>query len=528
MQKARPLVFQGLCARLSPVGAGSWAKETLMTTAHRSPAGLWTLTAIIVLALGFVLGTWTSCAARDGQLRDAHDPRGEAPPKRLTAAAPAPQVLAHGDGQVRMTTRVDRTAVLAGSSGDLYVELALEAQAGSDVPRTPTDVVVVLDRSGSMEGHKLDYARRAAERLLGLLGEGDRFALVSYESSAEVVLPLWHATEKNRDRAVQRIRALTSAGSTNLSAGLDLALAQLSAEREPGRVRRVLLLSDGLANAGDDSPAGLRRRASSFARRGAVLTTMGIGDDFDEPLMTALADAGEGNFYYLAQLEALAAFFESEFVSAARTVASNLAVHFVPGAYVELVDAAGYPLERLAGETVFRPGSLSAGQRRSLWLSVRVPTDRQGSFDLGSVRLTYDERDGARELAARIAPRVECVSEQAAFERGIVKEVWEAAVSRDALSRTQRALADAVASGSEADVDRAAADYARNNQALADKLGSKVVQQSIADVQRGASAAKQAQRAGSEERERSGKRLRARSTFLNRSDAYSADPLMGM
>jgi Ca-activated chloride channel homolog len=286
----------------------------------------------------------------------------------------------------------------------------------------------------------------------------------------------------------------------------------------------VLLLSDGLANAGDDSRPGLRRRASNFARRGAVLTTMGIGDDFDEPLMTALADAGEGNFYYLAKLETVAGFFESEFVSAARTLASNLSVHFVPGAYVELVDAAGYPLERLAGETVFRPGSLYAGQKRKIWLSVRVPTDRPESFDLGSLRLTYDEQGNTRELAARVEPRVTCVSEQAAFEQGIIKEVWEAAVTNDALSRTQRELGDAIERGNEADVDRAAGEYARKNQALADKLGSSVVQQSISDVQRGAVAAKQAQKAPAAEREVAGKRTRARARMLPRRDAYWSDP----
>jgi Ca-activated chloride channel family protein len=496
-----------------------------MTTQHRSRTGLLAVSATIVLAMGFVLGTWTSCAARDGhgQLRDVREPRHAASPPKLAGVPPLK--VATGDGSVRMTTRVDRTAVLAGSGGDLYVELALEALARGDVPRTPTDVVVVLDRSGSMEGQKLMYAKRAAQHLIGLLTPDDRFALVTYETDAEVVLPLWHASEQNRERALRRIRELDSAGSTNMSAGLDLGLAQLSTEREPGRMRRVLLLSDGLANAGDDSPAGLRRRATNFARRGAVLTTMGIGDDFDEPLMTALADAGEGNFYYLAKLETMAGFFESEFVSAARTVASNLSVHFVPGAYVELVDAAGYPLERLAGETVFRPGSLFAGQRRKIWLSVRLPTDRLESFDLGSVRLTYDEQGATHELAARVEPRVTCVSEQTAFEQGIVKEVWEAAVTNDALSRTQRALADAVERGSAADVDHAADDYAQKNQALADKLGSSVVQRSIVELQQGAVAAKQAQAAPAAEREVSGKRMRAKSTLLKRRDSYLADPM---
>jgi hypothetical protein len=147
---------------------------------------------------------------------------------------------------------------------------------------------------------------------------------------------------------------------------------------------------------------------------------------------------------------------------------------------------------------------------------------------VGALRLSYTAKDRRRELAATIAPEVECVAEASTFEQRIVKEVWEAAVSRDAASKTQRVLAEAVGNGNADDVDRAAHAYATKNQALADKLGSSVVQQSIADVHKRAVAAKQEQNKSAPARGVASRRMKASSSFLERSDAYSADPLMGL
>ena len=500
-----------------------------MATPGRQGSALWTLTATLLTMLGFVFGSWTSCAAQQPEPREARAATREHTQGKQ-AKSPPPLAIASSMGDdVQMSARVDRTAVLHGSAGELYVELRLEAKASPGAePRAATDVVVILDRSGSMEGEKLAYAKRAIEHLLSRLTSEDRFALVAYESSAHVVLPLWPATEQNKTRAFRKVAALDTAGGTNMSSGMDLALDVLPAGPRERRMQRVLLLSDGLANEGDASREGLMRRARAFTQRGAVLTSMGIGDDFDESLMAALSDAGEGNFYYLARLDALPGFFSAEFDAAARTVASSLAVHFVPGAFVKLLDASGYPLERNAGEITFRPGALYAGQKRSIWLSMQVPTERLERFSLGSLRLDYVAGDQRHELHAAIAPEVECVADNERFENGIVKEVWEAAVSRDAASKTQRVLADAVANGNAADVDRAASEYVSKNQALAAKLKSNVVQQSIDDVQKHAEAAKQAQNASAPARHVASKRMKASSSFLERKDAYSRDPMLGM
>ena len=92
-----------------------------------------------------------------------------------------------------------------------------------------------------------------------------------------------------------------------MSAGLDLALATVTPLRAAGRSPRVILISDGLANQGDASLEGLVARAQRATRAELPLTTVGVGVDFNETLMTALADAGGGNYYFVERSTELAA-----------------------------------------------------------------------------------------------------------------------------------------------------------------------------------------------------------------------------
>ena len=100
-----------------------------------------------------------------------------------------------GDTTVRVSAELDRSAVLRNGSGIVHVEVSLKADGpiGSTV-RAPTDVVVIVDHSGSMSGNKLYYAKQAIHQLIGRLDDEDRFGLVAYETSAQILIPISHAT----------------------------------------------------------------------------------------------------------------------------------------------------------------------------------------------------------------------------------------------------------------------------------------------------------------------------------------------
>jgi Ca-activated chloride channel family protein len=432
-------------------------------------------------------------------------------------------------GEVRLSARLDRKAVLVGSDGRVQVQLTLSAPdaVSGELPRQPSDVLVVLDISGSMEGQKLAYAKRALHQLIGRIGPSDRFGLITYESSASLVVPMQAPGDGSLARWHRAVDALEASGGTNMSAGLDLASAQLGHSARNAHSARVLLLSDGHANEGDSSPRGLQARARRIVRTEDVLTTMGIGDDFNEDLMTSLAEVGTGNFYYLSRVETIGRFFDAELRASTQTVARALTLQFdaAPGSVV--LDVSGYPMEQHGTRVSVRPGNLYAGQKRTLWVTLQVPTERRGEQAIGRFSLAYKRAEKAFAVTADALPTIRCVDDQASFERGIDREVWEQAVTTQQYQRTQLALGKAIGEGDAADVDREVKNYGENRR-LAEKLGSTKVLRSMDALDGAAVRAKAAQAAPSSKRQFEAKQHKARAVFELRSDAYNDDPLEGL
>jgi len=374
-----------------------------------------------------------------------------AAPASATTPTPTPPVTfdAPSGGPVSFTGRLDRTAVRVGGDGLVRMELVLAAapRDGDGVPRVPTDLVVVLDRSGSMDGEKIGHARAAVRELVSGLGDADRFALVTYADAAEAAIPLEAAGAEARRRWMAIVEAIAPGGGTDMSAGLDRTLDTVLAAPAPGRASRVVLVSDGLANQGDASPEGLLARARRAARRELVLTTVGVGADFNEELLTALADAGTGNYYYLERATDLGAVFAREFGAARTTVASAVAVEIAPASGARVLDAAGYPLEQVGDRTVFRPGTLFGGQERRVWVTLAVPADAPAERPLGSFALTWRDGDVPHRLALAGTPTVACVASDDAFFARVDVPTWERAVVVEEYNRMREAVAQQVKAG---------------------------------------------------------------------------------
>jgi len=407
--------------------------------------------------------------------------------RALPSGGAADFVVPEGRRDVLITGRLDRTAVLQGDGGKVMMELSLRAaEPAGALPRVPTDFLVVLDRSGSMSGDKLATARSAVRELVTQLDERDRLALVTYESGAEVLIPLARATEPARTEWHRTINAIETAGGTNMSLGLDLALNLLTSEDGRRAARRILLLSDGHANEGDATPEGLRARCLRAARSEAVLTTVGIGEGFNEFLMTSLADAGTGNFYYLrdreeSQIE-LASIFTRELEATRETVARSLVVEIEPGEGVRVVDAAGYPLERQGGRVAFRPGSLFAGQERRIWVSLAVD-GQGGSADVGRVTASYVRDEAPYTVALRNLPKVERVQDVEDVYTRTDRATWERSVVEEEYGRLRQRLASLVRNGQRDDALREIEVYRNEKSTMNEALESDEVVHNLAEVE---------------------------------------------
>lgn len=373
-------------------------------------------------------------------------------------------------GPVSFDAHLDRTAVLRGGDGVVRTELVIGATdwQGPHPERVPTDVVVILDRSGSMAGEKMAYAKAAVAGLIEQLGPDDRFALITYSNDAILTVAPAPAMGTAPSRWMQTIAAVAPIGGTNIARGLDLALGTVEGIRAIGRVPRVILLSDGLANQGDTSHEGLVGRARRAARGEFMLSAVGVGADFNEYLMTALADAGTGNYYYLESIHGLGDVFAREFEGARNTVATGLAVTIEPEDGIQVLDAAGYPLEHTAGAVTFRLGSLFADQERRIWVTLSVPSDTVGDYGLGRFSLTYAHAGHATTLRLQEMPHVACVAEQDQFFAGVDGEVWARSVLVDGYNKLQEDVARAVKEGRRDTADRLIQTFRRETRTMND------------------------------------------------------------
>ena len=192
----------------------------------------------------------------------------------------------------------DKPALTVGGATTLRVLVRVQAPdlpAGA-VPRTPLHLALVLDRSGSMNGEPLSQAKRCARNIIDGLAPGDRAAIFAFDDEIERIAPLSPASHKLALCAA--LDTIGSGGSTNLCGGWRAGADELAAKLAGSDVHRVILLSDGGANAGETDLEAISGQCKTLAKVGVSTSTYGLGDNFNEALMLAMAAAGQGNAYY--------------------------------------------------------------------------------------------------------------------------------------------------------------------------------------------------------------------------------------
>ena len=200
------------------------------------------------------------------------------------------------------------------------------------VPRLPLNVGLSIDRSGSMSGEKLAAARRAAIGLLDGLENGERLAAAAFDGTVVDVTPSVTLNEDNRFPIRSRIHEIRPGGSTALFDGFARAAELAATGGRPGETDSwVIVLSDGMGNHGLTDPAAMRVHAASLADRGIRTITVGIGDDYEAPQLTALSDGGQGEFHHATNpneiVEIVLAELKALRVTAARDLRLTVTAH---------------------------------------------------------------------------------------------------------------------------------------------------------------------------------------------------------
>jgi Ca-activated chloride channel family protein len=303
-----------------------------------------------------------------------------------TPPAP-PAELAAGSVKVEVIPQYQQ--VLAGTR---ELNLLVRLTGTGDVPATrpALDLAVVIDRSGSMRGDKMRDVKTAALGLLDGLRPDDTVSLISYSDDVQMHGVRLAMDDAGRASVRAALLGLEADGGTALGPGLIQALGVTeSGPRDDLRLAHLLLFSDGLANVGEARPQVLGARAAEGFGRGVSVSTLGVGVDYNEDLMTRLADQGGGRYHFIQNSEAIAGILSDEMKGLVATVARGIGMTLSPAPGVEVGVIFGYPTSHDGAVTHARVGSLGAGQTREIVMRVRLPESAPSRLALGTLRVSF-------------------------------------------------------------------------------------------------------------------------------------------
>jgi Ca-activated chloride channel family protein len=286
--------------------------------------------------------------------------------------------------------------------------------------RAPADVAIVVDTSGSMAGPKIENARAAAREVVDKLADGDIVSLTAFSDAAQMLVAPMRLDASSRALVRSRIAGLRPMGGTNMYSGLEIA--EYNATNAPAShpVRRVVMISDGMANIGPSSPEMLGALASRGAESGVQVSALGVGLDYDEHTLDALAVRSNGRLYHLDDPREMTAIVDKEVAMLQATAATSAVVEIVPAPGVAILGAEGIRIDRV-GATVRVPlGTMFGGQHREMILKVRVNAAAEmGEVGraLASVRLRFnDPADGGVERVQEVVARYQVTNDAARVE----------------------------------------------------------------------------------------------------------------
>ena len=395
---------------------------------------------------------------------------------------PIPQEIPANSNIVHISGNLIQNKILYGSDG--IVNLSLMLQVADDFSRHTqadrnVDMVIVLDRSGSMKGKKINDARQAILNLVSKLSDQDRIALITYSEGVQSDSGLLNASGTNQQYLAAFISGIQAGGGTDLGSGLQRGINTLLSRNRNGNNGKLILISDGLANRGVTKPHDLADMAGIAIVEEFSISTVGVGLDFNEHLMTTIADNGSGTYYYLENPAKFAEVFEKELYFSQVTVADGLSVTIPLKDGITLVNAAGYPIQYQKGTAVFHPGNMRAGQTRKLFLTLRIPTTAKQKFAINQIKVGYFHNGQKLETILADSFEIACVANQSEVVSSIDKKTWTEKVLQEDYNRLKQEIAGDLKAGKKNRALDRIKHYQQEKEALNTHLGSAAVAENL-------------------------------------------------
>jgi Ca-activated chloride channel family protein len=341
--------------------------------------------------------------------------------------------------QLDLDVSMAQSVLPSGKKQTTYLKVGLTGfRLASADKRTPVNVALVLDKSGSMSGDKIARAREAAISALERLNGDDVVSVVTYDSTVTVIVPATKLTD--RQMVIERVKQIEAGGSTALFAGVSKGAEELRKFLKKDRVNRIILLSDGLANVGPQSPSELGELGRSLSKEGICVSTIGLGLDYNEDLMTALARESDGNHVFVENSTELADVFNREFQDVLSVVAQEVVIKIKCKDEVRPVRALNGDAEITGQDVYVKLNQLYSEQEKYVVLEVELPARPNGaSMQVADVSVSYTNMETKTEDRLSSVVGVNFSSNSSIVEESINKPVMEQCVLQIANVENQMA-----------------------------------------------------------------------------------------
>jgi len=284
----------------------------------------------------------------------------------------------------------------------VHVMVELTAPPAPATDRAPLDVVVVLDRSGSMNGRPLRAVTEATAELLRRCHADDRIGVVVFGSQAETVLPLAHH-DADAGRVLSNV---DPRGNTNLSGGWLMAVKMLTDSPRPGAKRRIIVLTDGHVNSGVTGTESLSDMVSTGRANDVSTSFIGLSAGFDETLLEDLAGAGAGNNYFCEGPDEAMQVFIDEFDGLGSVVAQNLSVEVQTSDAVAVVEPMnGFPFANTPTGVTVNVGDAYGCETRSAVFRMSLrPQAATGPLEVARIVVSWTSTIGPIAMHTMTVP----------------------------------------------------------------------------------------------------------------------------
>lgn len=262
----------------------------------------------------------------------------------------------------------------------VYLLLEIIPMRGAQQARQHTrlNLVLVLDRSTSMRGDRLDKVKIAANQIIDQLSQDDILSLVTFSDRAEVLIPA--ATVRDKLELRSQVSMMRAEGGTEIFYGLSTGLEQCVIHLGPKIVNHIILLTDGRTFGDEEQCLNL---ADQAAELGIGISAMGIGEEWNDEFLDALSSRTGGNSAYINSPSAVVRFLNDRVRSLGQSYAERLQLTIAPDADVVLESV--FKLSPNPQPVSFEPqpvpiGALEHNRPMSVLAQLQLPSSRREGF----------------------------------------------------------------------------------------------------------------------------------------------------